>query len=107
MPTHSDELHEVVAVRHIGGHRLHVRIDGGVEGDLDVRDVLGESEGLLAPLRDPAYLSSVRVESGTLVWPNGADLCELELYDAVRSVARTTSGAGAKREPCASASSPR
>ncbi|MBI3809853.1 MAG: DUF2442 domain-containing protein, partial [Nitrospirae bacterium] len=28
------------------------------------------------PIRnDPAFFQAVRVEAGTVVWPNGADLC--------------------------------
>lgn len=81
-------LHEIVSARPAGGLRLHLRFDDGVEGEVDLREVIGEFKGLLAPLMDPAYVAQVRVEpgQGTVSWPNGVDLDEVVLYCAVRGV---------------------
>jgi hypothetical protein len=41
--------------------------------------------GVFEPLKDPAYFRRVRLapESGTIMWPNGADLDADVLYSAV------------------------
>lgn len=78
-------IHDVVAVRRLGGHRLHLRFDDGVEGELDVARLV-EFSGVFEPLRDATYFAQVRVvpELGTIGWPNGADLDPLVLYYAVQ-----------------------
>jgi hypothetical protein len=89
----------VVAARHLGGHRLHVRFADGVEGALDLRELMGDFKGILAALRDPAFVAQVEVPEGetTVVWPNGADICESVLYDAVRgTLAREAEGTGTR-----------
>ena len=85
-------LHDIVFARALGGHRLHLRFDDGVEGEVDLRRVIPEFKGLLAPLADPAYVAQVSVnpEVGTVTWPNGVDLDEVVLYCAVRGIAVPT-----------------
>jgi hypothetical protein len=71
----------VVAARHLSGHRVWLRFDDGVEGELDLaKDLWGEA---FEPLRDPGYFSRFRVDD-TLVWPNGADFAPEFLYERVR-----------------------
>ena len=47
------------------------------DGSVIERDVTPWLQGpVFEPLRaDPALFRQVRVEAGTLAWPNGADLC--------------------------------
>lgn len=68
-------LKDVVEVRSLGGYRIHLRFEDGVEGDLDLGDIIN-FKGIFAPLRDEKEFAKVRVhpELGTIVWPNGADL---------------------------------
>src|SRR5689334_1329625 len=72
----------VVAVRPLQGQRIEVRFDTGESGVFDVRAQL-PSHGLFAALRDPGVFRGVRVEDGTVVWPNEIDLDPLVLYCAV------------------------
>jgi hypothetical protein len=69
-------LNDIVEVRHLGDHRLFLRFADGVAGEIDLAPLL-HFTGVFAPLREPEYFVLVRVESdiGTIVWPNGADLC--------------------------------
>lgn len=69
-------LSDIVEVRPTGGTRLFLRFDDGPAGELDLATIL-RFEGVFAALRDPAVFGRVRVdpEIGTVVWPNGADLC--------------------------------
>lgn len=70
----------VTDVEPLGGHRLRVAFNDGVERVVDcaflMRGTLGE------PLRDPDYFRQVRVdrEARTVVWPNGLDPAPELLY---------------------------
>ena len=74
----------VVEARPLGGHRLRLRFQDGVTGDIDVAQMI-EFTGVFAVLRDPIEFARVRVdpEAGTIVWPNGADLDPVVLYDTI------------------------
>jgi hypothetical protein len=75
---------DVIEVRPIGDHRIFVKFEDGVQGEVDVAALI-RFEGVFAPLRDPARFAEVRVhpELGTLCWPNGADLDPDVLYAKV------------------------
>lgn len=74
-------LKDIVEVQPLGGHRLRLRFEDGVAGEIDFADRL-RFEGVFAELRDPAVFQRVRVhpELGTIVWPTGADLDPDVLY---------------------------
>ncbi len=56
------------------GFWLRLTLTDGSMVDRDVSDLL--SGPIFEPiLRDPALFRKVRAEEGTVVWPNGADLC--------------------------------
>lgn len=77
-------LHDVVEVTPLGGHRLRLRFDNGVEGEIDLFPRL-EFRGVFVPLKDPAYFARVRIEAdgGTICWPNQADIDPVVLYSWV------------------------
>ena len=85
---HEHLLRDVVFARPLGAHRVHLRFDDGLEGDLDLDPVIGEFTGVFAPLADPAEFSLLRVhpEGGTICWPNGADIDPVVLYCALRGI---------------------
>ena len=74
-------LKDIVSVRVLATHHLHLCFDDGVEGDVDVAAEV-PFRGVFAPLEDPGFFAQVRVdhEIGTIVWPNGADLDPAVLY---------------------------
>ena len=61
-------------VRPLVGFRLELTL---TDGSVVERDETAWLRGpVFEPLRaDPALFRQVRVEAGTLAWPNGADLC--------------------------------
>ena len=75
-------LIDVVDVRPIDGHKLELSFNDGLIAIVDLDRVIQSFEGVFAPLKDPDYFRQVRVdpEIGTIVWPNGADLCPDVLY---------------------------
>ncbi len=74
-------LKDIVEVKPLGEHRLYLRFEDGVEGEVDL-DKLISFNGVFEPLRDPALFKQVSVNSdlGTICWPNGADLAPEMLY---------------------------
>jgi hypothetical protein len=61
-------------VQALEGLRLRLWL---TDGSVVERDVSGLLTGpIFAPVRsDPACFAAARAEAGTVVWPNGADLC--------------------------------
>lgn len=74
-------IHRVTAFRKVAPFTLSVTFEDGVTNAIDFRPVL-EGE-LFGPLRDPVVFDRVALdaESGTLVWPNGADFDPATLHD--------------------------
>lgn len=75
-------LIDVVGVRPLDGHKVELSFDDGLNAVVDLACVIHSFEGVFAPLKDLDYFRQVRVDSeiGTIVWPNGADLCPDVLY---------------------------
>ena len=67
----------VKRVRHIRGYVLELDFSDGSSGRIDFRRWLTGRTGLFAAFDDVDFFRRVHVdrESGTLVWPNGVDLC--------------------------------
>ncbi|HBG05467.1 MAG: hypothetical protein A2075_05535 [Geobacteraceae bacterium GWC2_58_44] len=73
---------DVVAVEVIEGHELQLTFEDGLTARIDMDRIVASFEGVFAPLLDPVFFSQVKVdpELGTIVWPNGADICPDVLY---------------------------
>lgn len=63
-------------------YRLKLVFDDQSAGEVDVSSQLTFT-GVFAPLADPAFFAQVRIEDGTVTWPNGADLDPYVLYSLV------------------------
>ena len=68
-------IREIVSVEIVAAYRLQLRFDDGVEGEVDVEQLV-PFRGVFAAIKDPDVFAQVQVEPelGTIVWPNGADL---------------------------------
>lgn len=80
----------LLEARHMGGHRVWLRFNDGVEGEIDLKDEMwGE---VFDPLKDPSEFAKLSAdkELHTLVWPNGADLSPEWLHDKVCERKRQT-----------------
>ncbi|HKZ86611.1 MAG TPA: DUF2442 domain-containing protein [Anaerolineae bacterium] len=77
-------LKDIVAVQPLDGYRLRLRFENGIEGEVDIAQLV-EFTGVFAPLRERAYFEQVRVnpDTGTICWPNDADLDPDVLYALV------------------------
>jgi hypothetical protein len=80
-------LKDIVEARPLGQHRLFLRFEDGVQGEVDIAGMV-QFTGVFAPLADPAFFARVTAdpETGTITWPNGADLDPDVLYTAVTGI---------------------
>ncbi len=77
------DIHDIVGVEVTGDHSLRVTFDDGAVREVRLE---GKIEGpVFEPLRDPGLFAQVRVdgESGTVVWPTGADLDPIVVYEGL------------------------
>ena len=74
---------DVIDVAVLDDCRVRLTFDGGERREVDIASIV-PFDGVFEPLRDTAYFRQVRVERdvGTIVWPNGADICPDVLYEA-------------------------
>jgi hypothetical protein len=72
----------VTEVHVLDGYRVELTFSDGVRGIVDLVDRIVGRGGIFAPLEAPQVFRQVRVEEelGTVVWPNGADICPDLLY---------------------------
>ncbi len=68
------DLLRVREVKALEGFKLRLALTDGSVVERDVSRLIAGP--VFEPIRkDPAVFAKVRVEGGTVVWPNGADLC--------------------------------
>ncbi|HEX8744587.1 MAG TPA: DUF4160 domain-containing protein [Thermoleophilaceae bacterium] len=74
------KLIHVTSVEVVGDHRLRLAFEDGTAGTVDASG--WEWRGVFAPLRDPEFFATVRLDAelGTAVWPNGADVAPETLH---------------------------
>jgi hypothetical protein len=75
-------MKDVVGVQWLERSRLRLVFEGDEVREVDIAEIV-PFKGVFEALKDPQYLAQVRVnpEIGTIVWPNGADLCPDVLYE--------------------------
>jgi hypothetical protein len=73
---------DIARVRPLQARQLELTFADGLKGVVDLDQVISQFTGVFAPLLDQSYFSLVRLnnELGTIVWPNGADICPDVLY---------------------------
>ena len=76
---------DVTGVRPLNGRQLELTFADGLKGVVDMDKVISQFTGVFEPLLDQSYFRQVSLneELGTIVWPNGADLCPDVLYSYV------------------------
>ena len=75
----------IQSVRYLGGYRLYLEFNNGEAGEVDLSSELDGP--IFQALKDPDVFASVRLEGGTIAWPNGADLAPEYLAERVEVVA--------------------
>ena len=77
----SSVLHRIISFKIVGDYRMRVEFDDATQQPVDFEPILFGP--IFGPLRDPARFSEVELDPdfGALVWPNGADIDPMVLYD--------------------------
>lgn len=80
-------MRDVTKVECLGGCQVLLTFDNGERREVDI-SVLIPFDGVFEQLNDDSYFRQLRVDpdAGTIVWPNGADLCPDVLYQRSRPV---------------------
>lgn len=75
----------VMEARHAGDYRVWLRFHDGLEGEIDLADVLWGP--VFEPLKSVPEFAKLYVDAewSTLVWPNGADLAPESLRKRLES----------------------
>jgi len=74
-------LHRIASFSLAGDFIIRLTFDDGTEQNVDLEPIL--SGPIFGPLRDEALFQEVQIDPdfGALVWPNGADIDPMVLYD--------------------------
>ncbi len=72
-------LHQVVAATPLDDRRIRVSFENGMGGVFDCTPYLQDK--YWASLANPAFFRQVRVDCGTLCWPNDIDIDPEEIWD--------------------------
>ena len=82
---------DLVEARHVGGFRVWLRFEDGLEGELDLGpELYGE---VFEPLKDPGFFARFTVDH-TLTWPNGADFAPEFLHARLSAAHRGRASEG-------------
>ncbi len=75
-------LIDVTDVIPIENRTLQLTFADGLQAVINMDDIIQSYTGIFTKLQDDDYFRQVRVSSdlGTIVWPNGADVCPDVLY---------------------------
>lgn len=73
---------DVVEVKYLEAHLLELIFEDGLKAVVDMDRIIGRYDGVFSQLQNPDYFRQVSIdrETGTIVWPNGADICPDVLY---------------------------
>jgi hypothetical protein len=69
------------------GHQLKITFSNGELGVYDCTPLL--DFGVFQELQDANYFKRARAEGGTVVWPNGQDICPDTLYEDSKRIIST------------------
>lgn len=76
-------FNKIEKAEYCGDYRFYIEYDDQVKSEIDLSDYL-EKGPIFYPLKDPNFFKQAKVESGTLVWPNEADIAPETLYKKVK-----------------------
>lgn len=76
------DMNDITKVSPVRDHVLWIQFDNGMAGEIDLKEYL-EKGPIFEPLSDPEFFRQVRIEGGSLSWPNGADIAPERIYQMI------------------------
>jgi len=75
---------DITAAKPLPDRQLQLVFEDGLQATIHLDKIIKHYIGVFAPLLEDAFFQQVQVaeELGTIVWPNGADVCPDVLYAA-------------------------
>ncbi len=78
--------YRVAEVEALGGWRLRVRHNDGLEGFVDMSKLVnGPRAGMFAALRDESLFAQVFLDLGAVAWPGDLDLAPDAMHDEIEA----------------------
>ena len=74
-----NELHQVITAEPVDDKRVRVSFENGVQGLFDCSSYM--TDRYWDSLNNPSIFRQVRVECGTLCWPNDIDIDPEEVWE--------------------------
>lgn len=77
-------MHYIKKVKYLDGFRLELTFNDNKKKIVDLKKYSKEGpKTVFYPFRDMEFFKSVKVDqhTGTIIWPNGVDLCPDVLYE--------------------------
>ncbi|MBK1647774.1 DUF2442 domain-containing protein [Rhabdochromatium marinum] len=95
-------LIDVTDVKPLPQRQLALTFADGVQGIVFLDEIAPKYQGVFAPLLDNDFFQKVTLdkELGTVVWPNGADLCPDVLYSCATGRPLVVTGESLISQPC-------
>ena len=77
-------FNQITKAEYRGDYRFYIEYDDQVKAEIDLSDYPDKGP-IFSPLKDQTFFKQAKVESGTLVWPNEADIAPETLYEKVKN----------------------
>jgi len=101
-------IHTITKVEYLNEFKLLLTFNDKKRKTVDLKKYSNEKpETVFYPFRDLEFFKSVKIDqhTGTIVWPNGVDLCPDVLYEIGKEVKGSTNKIPSKRRVKTSSSS--
>lgn len=76
-------MKKIIFVEALAGYRIKVRFEDGLEGVVDLSDMVGK--GVFQSWNDPQHFAQASIDptTHTVCWPGGIDLCADSLHQEI------------------------
>ncbi len=74
----NNKLCKIVDAEYMGGHKLNLKFNDGIQGDIDLSPYL--ATGVFKPLQSENKFKAFSLENGVIAWDDNIDMAPEFLY---------------------------